>query len=70
MQDLYTHVNIGDILKFLKERDFYTNLKIFNIFTLNFYVRRMEQQPPGHAKDRFTGWLVRAAKETSKFQNW
>ena len=56
MQDLYTHVYIGDILKFLKERDFYTNLKIFNIFTLNFYVRRMEQQPPWHAKDRFTGF--------------
>ena len=56
MQDLYTHVNIGDILKFLKERDFYTNLKFFKIFTLNFYVCRMEQQPPWHAKDRFTGF--------------
>ena len=27
-----------------------------------------EKQLPWHAKDRFTGRLVRAARETSKFQ--
>ena len=47
MQDLFTQVNISDILQFLQECDFYNKIKrfwyfdIFYIFILSVYIRRM-----------------------------
>ena len=48
MQDLFTQVNVSDILELSQERDFHKKISDFKTFTFPtfiwyFYVRRMER---------------------------
>ena len=54
MPDLFTQVNIGDMLHFWQESDFYNKIKRvwhFYIFIFNLYVRRMGRLMVLRAKD-------------------